>query len=338
MSKGDHLCVIGAGAWGTALAHVWCAAGNFETVTLLARTETQAEALQNKRENTCYLPGVALAPALHVTVDLEPIKRANHLAFVTPAQTFSALASQVEPFISANTTVVLCSKGIDAQTGKTIAETAATHIPRRTLAVLSGPSFAADVARGLPTAVTLATSGKGDDTTDIKEAVELATRFATPTFRIYGSNDVAGVEAGGALKNVMALAVGICRGLNLGASAEAALTTRGFAEMMRFAIAMGGRAETLTGLSGLGDLILTCSGPQSRNFAYGMALATNSITSDMPLAEGAKTATVALKKAQALGIDVPVITTVVHVLTKHITPRAAVDALMKRPLRAETST
>ncbi|MEM1040782.1 MAG: NAD(P)H-dependent glycerol-3-phosphate dehydrogenase [Pseudomonadota bacterium] len=340
MNGGHHLCILGAGAWGTALAHCWahCGAGNqlsgaprFESVSLIARTQTQADDIGHAGENQRYLPGQKLAKNLHVTGNLKALKAATHVACVTPAQGFADLSKTIAPLLPQTTTLLLCSKGIDAASGRTMSQIAEANLPGRPVAVLSGPSFAHDVVRNLPTAVTLA-HRDGEDA-----AMALAQLFSTQFLRIYPTGDVVGVEAGGALKNIFAIAVGVARGLELGASAEAALTARGFAELTRLAVAMGGGAQTLSGLSGLGDLILTCASTQSRNFAYGVALARDEVTPDLPLAEGAKSAQAALKLARDKDIDVPIIEAVSNLIAGALSPLEAVDALLSRPLRSETS-
>ncbi|MEO1397268.1 MAG: NAD(P)H-dependent glycerol-3-phosphate dehydrogenase, partial [Pseudomonadota bacterium] len=301
----------------------------FASITLIARTQSQADAIVSAGENERYLPGEKLNPRLRVTADVFCLARTTHVVFVTPAQGFAALSKSLSSTLTQDATLILCSKGVDAASGRTMSEIASTNLPGRQLSVLSGPSFAHDVVRGLPTAVTLGSAGSEEAT------LALATLLATPTFRIYPSKDVTGVEAGGALKNIFAIAVGVARGLELGASAEAALTARGFAEMTRLAVAMGAKRETLAGLSGLGDLVLTCASPQSRNFAYGMALARGATTPDMPLAEGAKSATAALAIARENTIDVPIIDAVSNIITGTLTPESAVRELLSRPLRSE---
>ncbi|MEM9676652.1 MAG: NAD(P)H-dependent glycerol-3-phosphate dehydrogenase, partial [Pseudomonadota bacterium] len=241
------------------------------------------------------------------------------------------LSKTIAPLLPKTTSLLLCSKGIDAVSGRTMSQIVGSALAGRPVAVLSGPSFAHDVVRNLPTAVTLAHKD-GEDA-----AMALAQLFATQVLRIYPTDDVAGVEAGGALKNIFAIAVGVARGLELGASAEAALTARGFAEMTRLAVAMGAEAQTLAGLSGLGDLVLTCASTQSRNFSFGVALARDEIAPDLPLAEGAKSAQAALKLAQAKDIDVPIIQAVSNLIAGALTPSKAVEALLSRPLRSETS-
>lgn len=327
-STQDKIVVLGAGAWGTALASNWAAHGL--NVCLIARNKETAQSLQETRRNEPYLPGLPLAENLEISGDKSRVAQASIVVVVTPAQTITSVLSEITPMLNAGTNIVFCSKGIDRNTGRTMVEIAAEILPHHPHGVLSGPSFAHDVIVGLPTAVTLA-HGTGE-----ARALQLATLLSTSRFRIYASTDCAGVEAGGALKNVMALAVGIARGLELGASAEAALISRGFSEMTQLAIAMGGRAETLSGLSGLGDLVLTCSSPQSRNFSYGMALARQESLKNRPLAEGVHTASVAVKLSQKNQLDVPIMTAVDKVLRGDVTPAQAVQDLLNRPLKSET--
>jgi len=252
-----RMAVFGAGAWGTALAHHFCMAGH--TVTLYARDAETAGRIATARENTARLPGIALPPALAVRSFGNAIAADVEVAILAvPAQALpDALAGLALP---KSARLVLCAKGIEAQSGRFMSDIAAVVAPEHKAAVLSGPSFAEDLARGLPTAVTLAAAEEG-------EARALSTALSTPRLRLYANTDVLGVEIGGAAKNVIAIACGVCDGLALGASAKAALIARGFAEMQRFAQACGARQNTLSGLSGLGDLVLTASSPQSRNYA-----------------------------------------------------------------------
>lgn len=323
-----RIAVLGAGAWGTALASMLAATGN--TTVLWGRDGTALHEIGRTRVNAAYLPGIVLDPALQVEPDLSAaVGSADAILLVTPAQTVQAMAGLLASILRPAIPVVLCAKGIDRETGWLPARTFASACPDNPLAALSGPSFATDVARGLPTAVTLGAR-------DTELAGQLARRLSTPSFRVYASNDITGVELGGALKNVVALAAGVCRGLGLGASAEAALVARGFAELSRLATSLGARPETLMGLSGLGDLVLTCSSTQSRNFSFGIALGRGETTRGLPLAEGALTAPVALGLARAQGVDCPVIETVSNLVDGAITAREALGMLLARPLRNET--
>ncbi|MEM7299601.1 MAG: NAD(P)H-dependent glycerol-3-phosphate dehydrogenase [Pseudomonadota bacterium] len=318
--------VLGGGAWGTALATMLSANGH--SVIQWMRDQDTVKSINESRKNAKYLPGIDLCEKLEATGDFKRALHTDILLAVTPAQSFARLCEEMAGSVSKSASVVLCAKGIDRQSGKLLSDIATKQLHDNHVAVLSGPSFAVDVATGKPTAVTLAA-----DT--IEHASELSKALSTPTFRIYASDDVRGAELGGALKNVMALAVGAARGLALGASAEAALIARGFAEINRLAVALGARAETLSGLSGLGDLVLTCSSPQSRNFSYGVALARAEDLTNLPLAEGAFTAEIAARIARQNQVDTPIIDAITEVLGKRISVDDAVAQLLSRPLKAE---
>ena len=320
------LVVVGAGAWGTALANAW-AQTDGEPVTLLARDERVASAMARARENAARLPGIALSPRLAIGADPACIQDAGIVAFAVPTQRLGEAARSLAPHIPADAVLLGLAKGIERASGRLPHAVLADALPGRMVAALSGPGFAADVAAGLPTAVTVAAP-------NARVAEELAARLATPALRPYASDDLVGVETGGALKNILALGVGIADGLALGASAKAALTARGFAEMVRLATALGGRAETLSGLSGLGDLVLSCA-DGSRNFRYGAALARGEDLSGAPLAEGAFTARMAVAAARERDVEVPIMEAVAAVLERTITPRDALARLLARPLRAE---
>lgn len=304
-------------------------AGAGRAVTLWARDADTVSAINDTNLNPRYLPDVTLASNLVATTEMAKAAAADVVLAVTPAQQFSDLCGELAKIMEANATLVMCSKGIDQSSGKLLSELARVHLPRQSLAVLSGPSFASDVARNLPTAVTLAA-----DTLD--QAKALANTLSAPNFRIYASDDIIGAELGGALKNVLALAVGAVRGMQLGASAEAALIARGFAEISRIAVGFGADPQTLSGLSGLGDLVLTCSSPQSRNFSYGMALGRNQDLGNLPLAEGVYTARIAATIARERGIDAPIIAMVADVLDGKVQINKAVAMLLARPLKTET--
>jgi glycerol-3-phosphate dehydrogenase (NAD(P)+) len=318
----ERIAVMGAGAWGSALANAAARAGR--AVALIARA---AEALQASRESP-RLPGVRLDERVTVTGRIAEAGEADAVLLAVPAQALREAARALGAVIRPGTPVIACAKGIERGTRKFMTEVIAETVPAAIPAILSGPSFAADVARGLPTAVTLAAH-------DRKIAEALARALGSATFRPYHATDVRGVEIGGAAKNVLAIAAGIVSGRGLGPSAAAALTTRGFAELMRFGTAFGARAETLTGLSGLGDLILTCSSPQSRNFSFGVAIGQGGRQVPDKLAEGAFTAAVLVDMAIEKGVDVPVAAAVAAVLDHKISVDAAIEALLTRPLRAE---
>jgi glycerol-3-phosphate dehydrogenase (NAD(P)+) len=320
-----RISIFGGGAWGTALAIVAARAGNH--VTLWARDGGTVAAINTRHENPHRLPGVPLAGTIQATHDLAIACAADAILLAVPAQATRTVATAMAHDIAPGTPVVITAKGLEAGTGLRLSQTVAEVMPHGVPAVLSGPSFAADVARGLPTAVTVAA---GDEAL----ALELCRLLAVPTFRPYAETDMVGVELGGAVKNVLAIAAGIVAGRKLGASALAALVARGFAELRRFAEALGGRPDTLMGLSGLGDLVLTCSGTQSRNFAYGISLGSGQPKPEA-LAEGAATAPVARDIARARGVETPIIDAIAGVLDGGLTIDAAIDGLMSRPLKRE---
>lgn len=319
--------VIGGGAWGTALAEVL--AGGGRDIRLWAREPEVVEGVNSARENSLFLPGRKLADTITATHDLGWIAQARAVLVVTPAQHMRSVLGEMPANAQP---LILCSKGIEAGTLMLLHEVARELHPASPVAVLSGPTFAHEVAAGLPTAVTLAA---GDDAT----ARDLADLVARPTLRPYLSTDVAGAEIGGAVKNVLAIACGVVEGAGLGQNARAALIARGFAEMTRFGLARGGRAETLSGLSGLGDLVLTCSSTSSRNFSLGLGLgqgkaAAELLTDRRTVAEGAFTAPVLREAAALVGVDMPVVEAV-NALLEGADVQRVVEALLARPLRAE---
>jgi glycerol-3-phosphate dehydrogenase (NAD(P)+) len=317
--------VIGAGAWGTALAGVAARAGR--DVMLYARDAAHAAQIQATRANP-RLPGVLLEASVKITADIAAAARADLILVATPAQHLRGAVMHLAPQLAKATPVIACAKGIEHGTHKFMTDVIAEAAPDATPAILSGPSFADDVARGLPTAVTLATR-------DEALASSLVQALGSPTFRPYHTTDVRGVEIGGAAKNVLAIAAGIVAGRELGASALAALTTRGFSELARLGRACGARAETLVGLSGLGDLILTCSSLQSRNFALGIALGRGERPATGKLAEGEFTAPVLIELAASQNIEMPVSNAVAAILAGQLTIDAAIEGLLTRPFKAE---
>jgi glycerol-3-phosphate dehydrogenase (NAD(P)+) len=319
----DRIAVIGAGAWGTALANSAARAGR--SVTLWARDPATIAAIAATREAP-RLPGIRLDERIAATGAIADVAHADVVLLAVPAQELRVAATALAPHVDAKP-VVACAKGIERGTHKFMTEIIREALPHALPAILSGPSFAADVARGLPTAVTLACA-------DEAKAAALARALGSPTFRPYHTTDVRGVEIGGAAKNVLAIAAGIVQGRKLGASATAALVTRGFAELARFGRAFGARTETLTGLSGLGDLILTCSTPQSRNFSLGLELGEGRAAPDK-LAEGAYTAAVLVELATAHKVEMPISTAVAAVIDKRLTVDGAIESLLTRPFRAE---
>ncbi len=325
MSSYQNIAVIGAGSWGTALANAAARAGR--DVTLYARNASAAEATARSRENL-RLPGIQIVKSVVITSDLSRAAKSEALLLVTPAQSLRQAAIALAPHLANGTPVIVCAKGIEHGTHKFMTEVVSEIAPNALPAILSGPSFAADVAQGLPTAVTLAAK-------DATTAEALVHALGSDTFRPYHSTDVRGVEIGGAAKNVLAIAAGIVAGKNLGASALAALTTRGFAELMRFGVACGAKPETIAGLSGLGDLILTCSSAQSRNFSFGVALGRGDKPSRDKLSEGEFTAPVLIELARERKIDMPVANAVAAVLSGALTVNEAIEMLLTRPFKAE---
>ena len=324
MSK---ICILGGGAWGSALACVARRAGH-ET-TLWSRNQSVVDAINQNDSNPKYLDALPLEPEIQATSELSiALADAAIVIFATPAQTIGETAKSAAQFIKSGTINIACAKGIDRNTGQLPSEMIANEIPDCPVAALSGPSFASDVVQKLPTAVTIASQ-------DMALSQQLAASLSTESFRCYASDDLKGVELGGALKNVLALAVGAARGMQLGASAEAAIIARGFAEISRLAVALGAEPQTLSGLSGLGDLVLTCSTPQSRNFSYGMALGHGDDLQGLKLAEGAFTARIAAKIAKEQNIDAPIIQTVTAVLDNKLSAKDAVVQLLSRPLKSE---
>jgi len=324
----NRIAVLGGGAWGTALAQTCARTGR--AVTLWEHEPGNAASLETKRESL-FLPGVRLDDGIKVTRDLATAARADAILLVVPAQAMRSVCTALAKVMTAPTPLIACAKGIEHGSHKFMTEIIAECAPKAMPAILSGPSFAADVARGLPTAVTLAAA-------DGKLAGDLAQAIASASFRPYHSTDVRGVEIGGATKNVLAIAAGIVTGRGLGASAAAALTTRGFAELVRFGKAYGAKPETMIGLSGLGDLILTCSSPQSRNFSFGVALGKGEKLDGAAhgkLAEGAFTAPVLLEMAREKNVDMPISAAVAAVLTEKLSVDAAIESLLTRPIKSE---
>lgn len=321
--------VLGAGAWGVALANV--AAQGRARVPLWAHDPRTAQALARDRENKRRLPGLPLAAAVAPTEDISILSETEIILAVTPAQAMRTTARAARSHMRDGAAFVICAKGIERDRHRFLSEVVSEELPRASVAVLSGPSFAADVCRGLPTAVTLAAH-------DEQLARRLCEELSTKTFRLYRSTDVRGVEIGGAAKNVLAIAAGMSQGRGLGASAQAALIARGFAELMRLGRALGARQETLMGLSGLGDLVLTCGSAQSRNFALGEALGRGESVKDAAhgkLAEGAFTARVLVEMARAHHVELPIAEAVDAILSARLSVDGAIEALLMRPLKAE---
>lgn len=323
--------VIGAGAWGTALAQSAAAAGL--RVTLQAREAEVIDSIRERRVNEAFLPGVTLDPGVAVTGDLGDLADCDLILAVPPAQHMRGALQAFAAHARSGVPIVLCSKGIERGSLKLMTEVLAETIPSATSAVLSGPSFAGEVARGLPSAVTVACA-------DPAMAEALAGALSGPAFRPYYADDLIGAETGGALKNVLAIACGIVEGRELGRSAHAAVITRGFAEIVRVAQALGGKAETVSGLCGLGDLVLTCSSPQSRNMSLGLALGQGmsveqALAGKRSVAEGYESAPAVRELTRKLGVDTPICEATAAVLAGEMTVDAAIEALLTRPLRPE---
>ena len=323
--------VIGAGAWGTALAQVTGWAG-LDTL-LQAREPEVVQSIRERRVNEAFLPGVVLDEHVNVTTEIADLASCDLILAVPPAQHLRGVMTAFAPYYRPGVPIVLCAKGIERGSLKLMTEVLAESIPGATVAVLSGPSFAADVSRGLPTAVTLACA-------DAALGEELMWTLSAPGFRPYLATDLIGAEAGGALKNMLAIACGIVEGRGLGRSAHAALITRGFAEMTRLAVALGGEAETVAGLCGLGDLVLTCSSPQSRNMSLGLALGQGqtveqALAGKRSVAEGYESAPAVRDLARKLGVETPICEAVAAVLAGETTVDIVIDGLLSRPLKVE---
>jgi glycerol-3-phosphate dehydrogenase (NAD(P)+) len=327
----NRIGIIGAGAWGTALAIVLRGAGR--QVTLWAYEAELVEAINSRHENPLYLPGIALDPAIRATAALAGLADAEALLLVTPAQETRAILARLAPQLAPGAPIIVCAKGIERHTGALMSEVAAEVLPETPLAVLSGPSFAAEVARGLPTALTLACEDAG-------LGALLLAGIGSARFRPYLSDDLVGAQIGGAVKNVIAIACGIVAGRRLGDNARAALITRGLAEMARIGLAKGAHPETFMGLSGLGDLTLTCNGAQSRNFSLGVALGEGRALAAVlgerrSVAEGVTTAISTVELASRLGVEMPISRAVHGVLHEGAAIDATIEALLSRPFRSE---
>ena len=323
--------VIGGGAWGTALAQTARLAGC--DVVLWAKEPDVVADINERHVNSAFLPGVPLDPKLQATDDLARLAELDALLMVAPAQHVRTVGSELARRLPPGRPVVICAKGLEQATGKLMGVVLGEVLPQATLAVLSGPSFAADVARGLPAALTLACTNE-------QVGQRLAQALGYRHFRLYWSSDITGVQLGGAIKNVLAIAAGIVDGRQFGASAHAALVTRGFAEMRRFGSSLGARTETLVGLSGLGDLLLTCGSPQSRNMSLGRALGQGQtlqsvLGSRRSVAEGVYTAAAVVKVAREKGVEMPICEAVHEIVEGRASVDEAIEALLARPFKAE---
>jgi len=328
MSGKPSIAIVGGGAWGTALGTMTARNGN--AVRLYARDAAVVGSINMDHRNDVYLPGIELHPALTATTNArEVLDDSDLILCVIPAQALAGAMQELKDLIPSATPLVICAKGIERQSGLLMSELVANIMPDQALGALSGPSFATDVAKGLPTAVTVAARSQA-------LADRIALMLSGPTFRCYSTDDLTGVEIGGALKNVLAIAAGAAIGRGFGASAQAALVTRGFVELRRIGQAMGARPETIMGLSGLGDLMLTCSTPQSRNYSYGLALGRGEDLTGRPLAEGVATAAIAAELAVRTNIEAPIIAAVAQILDRDITIDEAMEALLARPLKNES--
>ncbi|WP_370373020.1 NAD(P)H-dependent glycerol-3-phosphate dehydrogenase [Henriciella pelagia] len=324
--------ILGAGAWGTALAFTAREVGR--DVQIWALEQDVADALSQGRGNPAFLPGIDL-PAMPASSDLSDLAGSDAILSVVPVQHARRVFTDLSPHVAAGTPIVLCSKGIEQSSLSLMTDVLHETIPQAVPAVLSGPSFAADVARGLPTAVTLACADQALGDT-------LMQAIGRPTFRPYWSNDLIGAEVGGAVKNVLAIACGVVEGMKLGKSAHAAIIARGFAEMTRLAVALGGQAQTLSGLCGLGDLVLTCSSVQSRNMSFGKALGEGQsaeaiLAERNSVTEGVATAPALIALAEREGVSMPICEAVDDTLSNRMSLDEAIRDLLSRPFTQETS-
>ena len=332
MSDYQDIGVIGGGAWGTALAQTMAVAGR--SVTLWAFETDCVSAINETHENTMYLPGVKLSERISATSDISYLGEMDTVLSVAPAQHTRKILESFVLHVKEGMPIVLCSKGIEISSGKFMSQVLDDVLPQAIPAVLAGPSFAIDVAKGMPAAVTLACEDKAI-------AEKLLASTAAPTFRPYLADDVLGAEIGGAVKNVLAIVCGIVLGKELGRSAHAAIIARGFAEMTRLGKALGCKPETLTGLCGLGDLVLTCSSEQSRNMSCGLALGRGQSLNDImasrnSVTEGVATAPVLKEMAAEIGVDMPICTAMADILSGELDVNTAIIRLMSREHRPES--
>lgn len=328
---GSSVGVIGGGAWGTALATVAARAGR--DVMIWARDPETVESISRRHENASRLPGIALDPAIRATGDFAEVAVQDILILAVPAQTMRQTLEAMAEHVLADRPVTLAAKGLERATEAFLSEVVSQTLPNNPVAVLSGPSFAVDVARGLPTAVTLACA-------DTETGRDLVRMLGHPAFRPYRSEDMVGTQLGGAVKNVLAIACGIVEGRELGASAHAALIARGFAEMNRLGQALGARTETLAGLSGLGDLVLSGTNAQSRNFSFGIELGRGGSVAAIlgtrkAVTEGVWTAPAVVRRARAAGVEMPISSAVAAVVEGEMDVEAAIEGLLSRPFREE---
>jgi glycerol-3-phosphate dehydrogenase (NAD(P)+) len=330
----SRIAILGGGSWGTALAILLSRAHQKHEISLWVRDSALADHLRRDRENRAYLPGHKIPPGVRLTSVIgEALDSAEILLGAIPTAHARAIYSAASPHLNPPTTVVSASKGLEPHTHQRMSQVLAHVLPRHSLAVLSGPSFAAEVAQGQPTALVLASA-------NLSLASDLQQQLAAPNFRVYTNDDVLGVELAGAMKNVIAIAAGVCQGLGLGFNPVAALITRGLAEMSRLAAALGARPETLAGLAGMGDLVLTCTGALSRNRQIGTALgqgkSLQEILSGMKMvAEGVGTTAALLELAAEANVELPITEQVDAILNRGKAPQDAIREIMERPLKRE---
>ena len=327
----ETVAVLGGGAWGTALAQVAAAAGR--GVTIWAREPEVVEGVNRARENPLFLPGIKLNAAIRAVGDLAEAARAELILAVPPAQHMRAVLKALKPHFRRGAPLVLCAKGVERGSLALMTDVLADELAEAAPAVLSGPGFAKDVARGLPTATTIASP-------DAALAARIVATIGLPTFRPYVADDLVGAEIGGAVKNVIAIACGVAEGRKLGDGARAALITRGFAELTRLGLAMGAKAETLSGLCGLGDLVLTCASLNSRNTSLGAALGEGRKLKDIlaerrSVAEGMESAPAVMALARRHAVEMPICEAVEAIVAERISIDEAIAALLSRPFRAE---
>jgi glycerol-3-phosphate dehydrogenase (NAD(P)+) len=323
--------VIGAGAWGTALAQVYAVAGN--NVLLAAREQEIVDCINNDHDNCKYLPDIRLDEKLHATINMAEAAQCDIIIIVTPAQHVRETLRTIAPYIKNKKPLIICAKGIELNSGKMMSTVAEEETPDAEIAVLTGPNFATEIARGLPSASTVAAKTQS-------AADAICAMLYSRTLRPYASDDLIGAEIGGAVKNVIAIASGLVHGIGLGESARVALVTRGLAEIARLAVAMGGKRETLMGLCGMGDLMLTCSSMQSRNFSLGAMMGQGRRLEDIlaersGVTEGVHTARAVMIMAKDHNVDMPISSMVDQCLNHGLSLAEGVKQIMDRPLKAE---
>lgn len=325
------LGILGAGAWGTALAQSMC---HTECEVLLWAHEAEtADEINENHLNSTFLPDIPLNPKIRATSNMENLHDSDAVLLVAPAQFLRPISEKLNTVLKPQCPVLICSKGIETTTLSLLSQVLEETMPNRQIAIFSGPSFAHEVATDLPAAMTLACS-------DQELGQDLLNALGHPRMRLYWTDDIIGAQIGGAVKNVMAIASGICAGKDLGQNAHAALTTRGFVELVEIGKAFGGRPETLTGLSGLGDLILTCSSTSSRNMSLGQALGRGKTLEEIlgarkSVTEGVYTAAAVAKIAEEKNLDLPISTSVHKILTGKLSVDEAIEGLLNRPMKAE---